>query len=50
MNKLRKIRSFEFIFKLLDYCLKLHTSLSTIKKNDAKLKTVPIILRKHEIK
>lgn len=51
MNKLRKIRSFEFIFKLLDHCLKLHTSLSTtIKKNDAKLKTVPIILRKHEIK
>lgn len=50
MNKLRKIRSFEFIFKLLDYCLKLHTSLSTTynKKNDAKLKTVP--LRKHEIK
>lgn len=51
MNKLRKIRSFEFIFKFLDYCLKLYTLfLIIIKKNDVKLKIVFIIFRKYEIK
>lgn len=44
MNKLRKIRSFEFI--LLSKTA--YITFNNNKKNDAKLTTVP--LRKHEIK
>lgn len=47
MNKLRKIRSFEFIFKFLDFKI-VYIIFNNNKKNDVKLKIV--FFRKYEIK